>query len=175
MPIHPVTVIFDFAKRSRKNLLLCFVRLLATIPSRILSSANLSCRTTVSKSSTCQRKLEYSGCRRSHLRCLRPTNQSIVGRRTCAVCVSGQSADDRPYNLRIERFEQRVQFAPRRDVVDPSEESVSPRELFLGVVFEVREALLHHQWQARNVALLSQVAVPAGTGAAKLITVSLRT
>lgn len=66
-----------------------------------------------------------------------------------------------------------MQLAPRRDAVDLSEETVASRELFLGGVFEVREALLHDRWRAENVPLLSQVAAPAGTRADELISPSL--
>jgi len=66
-----------------------------------------------------------------------------------------------------------VQLAPRRDAVDLRKEKVASRELFLGGVFEVREALLHDRWRAGNVALLSQVAAPAETAAAELISASL--
>lgn len=60
------------------------------------------------------------------------------------------------YNLRIERFDQFVQLAPRCDAVDLSEETVSPRELFLGGVFEVGEAHSHDQWHAGNLAFRLQ-------------------
>lgn len=77
------------------------------------------------------------------------------------------------FNLWIERLDQLVQLAPRCHVICLSWKTVAPRELFLGGVFEVGKALLYDLWRARNVASLSQVAAPAGTGAAELISVSL--
>jgi len=60
------------------------------------------------------------------------------------------------FDIWIERLDQFVQLAPRRYVINLSEKTVAPRELFLGGVFEVGEALLHDRWRARNVASLSQ-------------------
>jgi hypothetical protein len=55
-----------------------------------------------------------------------------------------------------------VRLASRRYAIDLSEKTVAPREFFLDRVFEVAEALLHDRWRAMGVALLSQVAAPAG-------------
>jgi hypothetical protein len=66
-----------------------------------------------------------------------------------------------------------VQLAPGRNTVNLFEKTVAPRELFLGSVFEVGEALLHDRWRAGNVPLLSQVAALVGTGAGELISASL--
>jgi hypothetical protein len=63
----------------------------------------------------------------------------------------------RAFDLRIERLDQFMQPAPRSDAVDLSEETVTPRDLLLGGVLEVGEALLHGRWRAGNMALLSQV------------------
>ena len=71
------------------------------------------------------------------------------------------------------RADLRNKAAPGCHAIDISEKKVAPRELFLGGVFEVGEALLHDRWRARNVALLSQVAAPSGTGATELISASL--
>ncbi len=79
----------------------------------------------------------------------------------------------RAFDLRIERFDQFVQLAPGRNTANLFEKTVAPRELFLGSVFEVGEALLHDRWRAGNVPLLSQVAVLVGTGTGELISASL--
>ena len=51
------------------------------------------------------------------------------------------------FDLRIERLNNLVQFAPRRHAVDLGQEAVAPRQLLLGGVFEVGKALLHDRWQ----------------------------
>ncbi len=76
-------------------------------------------------------------------------------------------------NLRVVRLDQLVQLAPRRGHIDLGEEAVAARQLLLGCVLKVGKALLHDRWQTGNVALLSQVAAPAGTRAAELIRASL--
>ena len=69
----------------------------------------------------------------------------------------------RPAYFRIERLDQLMQLAPRCHAVDLREKTVAPRQLFLGGVFEVGEALLHGRWQTVGMPLLSQVGLPQGT------------
>jgi hypothetical protein len=43
-----------------------------------------------------------------------------------------------------------MQLPPRGHTADLSEEPVAPSQLLLGSIFDVREALLHDQWQANE-------------------------
>jgi hypothetical protein len=70
------------------------------------------------------------------------------------------------FNFWIEWLDELMQLRSRRHLVDLCEEAVTPRQLFLGGVFEVGKTLLHGRLVTGERALLSQVwrAVETGSG-----------
>jgi hypothetical protein len=83
------------------------------------------------------------GCHKPHLRCFHQTNRSTVADIHAQHARKSYWRAPGTDGLRVKRIDGLLKLFPRRSFVDLGKETIAPRQLFLGRVFEAGKTLLH--------------------------------